>query len=49
MRRAVLFPVALVLLFLAGCATVRGMAEDIQSLGRGLKQTVSDEDNSRRR
>jgi len=49
MRKVILLPVALVLLFLTGCATIRGMAEDVQSLGRGLKKTVSDEDDSRRR
>jgi predicted small secreted protein len=31
----------LVVLVLEGCATVRGMGEDIQSLGRAIKRTVS--------
>lgn len=32
----------LMVIVLQGCATVRGIAEDIQNLGRGLKKTVSD-------
>ncbi len=33
-----------VLLFwTAGCATMRGMGEDIQSLGRGIKKVFSEE------
>jgi predicted small secreted protein len=31
----------LVALALEGCATVRGMGEDIQSLGRVIKRAVS--------
>jgi len=31
----------LVVLVLEGCATVRGMGEDIQNLGRAIKRTVS--------
>jgi predicted small secreted protein len=31
----------LIVLVLQGCATVRGMAEDVENLGRGLKKTVS--------
>jgi predicted small secreted protein len=31
----------LVVLTLEGCATVRGIGEDIQSLGRALKRAVS--------
>ncbi len=31
----------LVVLALEGCATVRGMGEDIQNLGRALKRAVS--------
>jgi predicted small secreted protein len=31
----------LVVLALEGCATVRGMGEDIQSLGRAIKRAVS--------
>ncbi len=28
---------------LAGCATLRGMGEDIQNLGKGIKKAVSGE------
>jgi predicted small secreted protein len=31
----------LVVLTLQGCATIRGMGEDIQSLGRAIKRSVS--------
>jgi predicted small secreted protein len=31
----------LVVLALAGCATIRGLGEDIQSFGRALKRAVS--------
>jgi predicted small secreted protein len=31
----------LVVLALEGCATVRGMGEDVQSLGRAIKRAVS--------
>jgi predicted small secreted protein len=31
----------LVVLALEGCATVRGMGEDLQSLGRAIKRAVS--------
>jgi predicted small secreted protein len=31
----------LVVLALEGCATVRGMGEDIQSLGRAMKRAAS--------
>jgi len=34
--------VALLLIVLAGCATFRGMAEDTENLGRGIKKTVSE-------
>ncbi|MFI5338858.1 MAG: entericidin A/B family lipoprotein [Candidatus Methylomirabilales bacterium] len=30
------------LLWTAGCATMRGMGEDIQSLGRGIKKVFSE-------
>jgi predicted small secreted protein len=33
--------VLLVVLALEGCATISGMGEDIQSLGRALKRAVS--------
>jgi predicted small secreted protein len=32
----------LVVLTSEGCATIRGMGEDIQSLGRAVKRTVSE-------
>ena len=32
----------LIVVALQGCATLRGIGEDIQSLGRGLKRTVSE-------
>ncbi len=37
--------VALLLVLLAGCATLRGMAEDAENLGKGLKKTVSESEN----
>ncbi len=30
-----------ILIGLASCATLRGMGEDIQNLGKGIKKTVS--------
>jgi predicted small secreted protein len=42
MRRVTLLIVALVLLTnLAGCATFRGMGEDIENLGKAIKKSVS--------
>jgi predicted small secreted protein len=32
---------ALLVLGLAGCATMRGLGEDIQSLGRGIKKVFT--------
>ena len=32
----------IVVIALEGCATLRGIGEDIQSLGRGVKRTVSE-------
>jgi predicted small secreted protein len=32
----------LVVFVLEGCATLRGIGEDIQNLGRGLKRTISE-------
>ena len=37
-----LWALLFVVFVLEGCATLRGIAEDIQSLGRGLKRTVSE-------
>jgi len=44
MKKKMLFLWALLLVAFVfeGCATLRGIAEDIQSLGRGLKRTVSE-------
>jgi predicted small secreted protein len=40
-KTLVLGAVLLVVLALEGCATISGMGEDIQSLGRALKRAVS--------
>jgi len=32
----------LLMFWAAGCATVRGMGEDLQSLGRGIKKVFSE-------
>lgn len=34
---------AFLVLWLAGCATMRGLGEDIQSLGRGVKKVFAPE------
>ena len=47
MKKTILLLLGLLLILSGGCATVRGMAEDIQNLGKGLKKTVSDEDDRR--
>jgi predicted small secreted protein len=31
----------MLLLSLAGCATFRGMGEDIENLGKGIKKSIS--------
>lgn len=50
MGRAISLFVALLLVALAGCATLRGMAEDAENLGKGLKKTISEnESNSRQK
>jgi predicted small secreted protein len=43
MKKKTLFLSALLLIILGleGCATLRGMGEDIQGLGRALKRAVS--------
>ena len=46
MRKLISLFVALFLVLLAGCATLRGMAGDAEHLGKGLKKTVSEEDSS---
>ena len=42
MRRMISILVALFLIVLAGCATFRGMAQDFENLGRGMKKTASE-------
>ncbi len=40
MRKLVLLLSLLALLASQGCATFRGMGEDIQNLGKGIKESV---------
>ena len=41
MRRLILLLVGLLLATsLGGCATLRGMGEDLQNLGKGIKKTM---------
>jgi predicted small secreted protein len=40
-KRLLLWMLLLVVLTSEGCATIRGMGEDIQSIGRGVKRAVS--------
>jgi predicted small secreted protein len=40
-KKLLLWTLFLVVLTSEGCATVRGMGEDIQSIGRAVKRTVS--------
>jgi predicted small secreted protein len=40
-KASILCALILAVTALAGCATVRGIGEDIQSLGRGIKRTLS--------
>jgi predicted small secreted protein len=40
-KTLLLWALLLVVLALEGCATLRGIGEDIQSLGRALKRAVS--------
>jgi predicted small secreted protein len=40
-KTLLLWASVMVVLALEGCATVRGMGEDIQSLGRAMKRAVS--------
>ena len=42
MRRMISILVALLMIVLTGCATFRGMAQDTENLGRGIKKTVSE-------
>jgi predicted small secreted protein len=41
-RTFLLWAFLLVVLTLEGCATIRGLGEDIQRLGRALKRAVSE-------
>jgi predicted small secreted protein len=41
-KTLLLWALLLVVLTSEGCATIRGMGEDIQSLGRAVKRTVSE-------
>jgi predicted small secreted protein len=41
-KRLLLWALLLVVLTLEGCATIRGLGEDIQRLGRALKRSVSE-------
>jgi predicted small secreted protein len=40
-KRSLLWILLLVVLASEGCATIRGLGEDIQSLGRAIKRAVS--------
>lgn len=45
MKRIFSLPMILLLTLImavGGCATARGMAEDFQNLGRGIKKTISE-------
>jgi predicted small secreted protein len=41
-KRLLIWALLLVVLASEGCATVRGMGEDIQSIGRAVKRAVSE-------
>lgn len=47
MNNLMLCLMSLLFLFLAGCATLRGMGEDVQNLGKGIKKAVSSNENDR--
>ena len=40
-KKLLLWSLLAVVLASQGCATIRGMGDDIQSLGRAVKRTVS--------
>ncbi len=42
MRRMVSIAIAFLMMVLTGCATLRGMAQDTENLGRGINKTVSE-------
>jgi predicted small secreted protein len=41
-KKKLLFWLVLAVLTLEGCATIRGIGEDIQSLGRAVKRAFSE-------
>jgi predicted small secreted protein len=41
-KRLFLWALLLIVLVSEGCATIRGMGEDMQRLGRAVKRTVSE-------
>jgi predicted small secreted protein len=41
-KMLLLWALLFVVFVLEGCATLRGIGEDIQNLGRGLKRAVSE-------
>ena len=43
MKKLVFFLLIVCLLILGGCATMQGMAEDFQNLGRGVKKLISEQ------
>jgi predicted small secreted protein len=45
MKKITCFLLGFLLLVLTGCATFRGMGEDFENLGRGIKKTISEEEN----
>lgn len=42
MRKIISFIGGLLLIVMGGCATLRGMADDAENLGKGLKKTLSE-------
>jgi len=42
MRKTIVLLLSLVLIVLAGCATFRGMGQDAESLGRGIKKSMNE-------
>lgn len=49
MSKKIAFFLVLFFLLFAACATLRGVAEDAQNLGKGLKKTLSEEEAGARR
>lgn len=42
MKKTISLLLALILIVLAGCATFRGVGQDAESLGRGIKKTMNE-------